>query len=323
MWCSLCNLILPVGIAIAIGLKVLLLMLQDFSPIELDENAISLIIFLPFLVVLCAWIVPFVVWQIARRKHSFIDETAKNAFNFTLIITGIWLCFLLPAISFAVFLALDYLKIKSMIDYATDLFLAILILHVTAILYGSDLARKGKVHKYPFAFGRKILIICSTIVISIIGFLSPLIYLFNPLSNDDKQRLGQIKFDSSRWQNSSLDKSKQIDIRARMLGDLYRNFSFNGRTSDDAIEILGKPDLEEKANTRNSTQQTQNFCYHVNNRGMRDTIIEDYLTFQVDRSGKIIDSSITTRVYDAGMYPANKEYKDSVDRIPCGTAKNR
>jgi hypothetical protein len=86
-------------------------------------------------------------------------------------------------------------------------------------------------------------------------------------------------------------------------------------------KVLGKPDLEENNDTRNSAKENRNFCYWILNRGIFDYVTEDYLTFKVDKSGKIIDYFVTTRRYDAGQYAVSKEYKDSQDRILCGKAE--
>jgi hypothetical protein len=101
MWCSLANLILPLSVADAIALKGYLLMRQDTETVVLNDFTLVL---LPFYCILLAWIFPLIVWNIARRKHPFIDESAENGFKFTFVISGLWLCGILPLTCLLIFI---------------------------------------------------------------------------------------------------------------------------------------------------------------------------------------------------------------------------
>ncbi len=322
MWCVLSSLILPVGVAIALGIKGCFLMLQDYHPIVLDRSSILAIALAPYCVVLISWLFPFFVLMNNQNKHSFVLESTENAFGFTLIVIGVWIGLIFPVTSIAIFIILDRMKIHSGFDYSFYIFAAIIIFHAFAIGYGGYLAAQGKIYKYPLVFIKAVLRPISIVIISIYTVVSPLIYSASSLAPDifgeDVQRLGQIPFDANKWQISSSPSRSEPAIRAKMLRDISRNFKFKGQTSEEVTKVLGKPDSQEKSDSRNSKKENQKICYWLRSRGMMDAVIDDYLTFTMDKNGEILDYFMTTRSYDAGAYFASKEYKDSVDRLPCG-----
>ena len=139
MLCSLANLIMPVSLGL--------------------DGTFSL-----FMAFLISPILAILIWVTNREKHPFIDESAKNALNFTLsielyivivtlsivVMTMTWLAkyFAYPP-SLDSFLDFDFTPIG--IGAIVSLVIpALCLMHFLAIVYGSVCVIKGKIYKYPF-----------------------------------------------------------------------------------------------------------------------------------------------------------------------------
>jgi uncharacterized protein len=142
MWCSLANLIMPASLV-------------------LDGTFSLLMAFLisPILAIL--------IWITNRKKHPFIDKSAKQALNFTLSID---LC--LAIVTFCLMRSIswwtelyyslspeDFIANSSANGDALfttvsslNLFVQILIvIHVCSIVFGSIQAARGNIYKYPLS----------------------------------------------------------------------------------------------------------------------------------------------------------------------------
>ena len=131
--CVLTNLIFPFSIFIS-----------TLSLINIYIN--SLYIF--FALTLFSWILPLIVWLIYKKRHPFIDNSAREALNFTmscclylLLMVSIWLgsCFAksIPAI------------LEGILIVSVPIAPAIFVIHSYTIIFGIVQAASGNVYKYP------------------------------------------------------------------------------------------------------------------------------------------------------------------------------
>ena len=142
MWCSLANLIMPVSLVLDGTFS--LLMAFFISPI---------------LVML--------IWITNRKKHPFIDESARKALNFTLSIN---LC--LAIVTFSLirsfawwtetyyslspedFIANSSSNGDSLLTTVSSLNLLthiLILIHICSIVFGSIQAARGNIYKYPLS----------------------------------------------------------------------------------------------------------------------------------------------------------------------------
>jgi uncharacterized Tic20 family protein len=277
MWSSFSNLIMPISVAISIGLKGLLLLIQDSCPLILNQKTISLVVFLPIICVLLSWIFPFIVLRTNQHKHPFIEETAKNSFFFTLTIS-LCISLLLPVISLPIALSISSKSLN--VDFIIYLFIALLIFHFFAIVIGSLRAAKGKIYKYPFAFNRTIASIFSVIMIFVYICLSPLLIYFKG-NDSDVQRLGQIPFNSTKWQDESSAKWDS-PIREKMLGNLFRNYHFEGKSREEVLTILGKPQEPGGLGKKYQEDKDRDLVYRLSTFAELDVAETRYLVFKLN-----------------------------------------
>jgi uncharacterized protein len=139
MWCTVSNLTLPIG------------MWAD-SP------------FSPLLVLFISSALVLLIWVTNREKHPFIDESAKQALNFTLSIDLYIVIVTLSIVLITMTWVAKYLanpaSLYSFPDFALTTFgvgaiaslliPALCLIHFLAIVYGSVRVIKGNIYKYPF-----------------------------------------------------------------------------------------------------------------------------------------------------------------------------
>lgn len=108
IWCSLVNLIVPVCEVFAFGMIFMgsmgLFFGLNFGRLLESPGWLLLIILL-----LISWLVPWKFWQLGKKKHCFIDETAKRTLNFTLS------CYLYLAIVYIVWLKTYFLGAENIV----------------------------------------------------------------------------------------------------------------------------------------------------------------------------------------------------------------
>jgi uncharacterized Tic20 family protein len=139
MWCTVSNLMLPIGMWVD-------------SP------------FSSFLVLFISSALVLLIWVTNREKHPFIDESAKQALNFTLsfalyiIIVTLAIVGLMMAWISKYLSNVDYLHSFPEFDFTfigvgaiVSLIIPLLcLIHFIAIVYGTTRVIKGNVYKYPF-----------------------------------------------------------------------------------------------------------------------------------------------------------------------------
>ena len=114
-----------------------------------------------------SWILPWKFWHINRHAHPFIDESAKNALNFTLSIS-LYLTIFVPILFYSYGISIGAalkkldsdravpksieLDIASIVSqYGSYFVFALLIFHFLTIVFGSVRVAKGNIYRYPLA----------------------------------------------------------------------------------------------------------------------------------------------------------------------------
>jgi uncharacterized protein len=142
MLCNLANLIVPVSLGLDGTFS--LLMAFFISPI-----------------------LAILIWVTNRKKHPFIDKSAKQALNFTLSIdlylaiaafcmmrSTLWWTEIYYSLSPEDFMANSSANHNSLLTTVSSLSLFIqilIVIHVCSIVFGSIQAARGNIYKYPLS----------------------------------------------------------------------------------------------------------------------------------------------------------------------------
>ena len=144
MWCHLFNLL---WLFIVIGGICLLSLVPGSDNNERMNLTIVTILILPPMSLLGSTMLSLLVWIINRRRHPFIEESGKEAINFSLSID--LYIFTIGAISLASCGLYSFGAVFSSLGIIALLIPVLLLFQSCVVLVGGIDALKGLIYRYP------------------------------------------------------------------------------------------------------------------------------------------------------------------------------
>lgn len=144
MWCHLFNLL---WLFIVIGGICLLPLVPGSDNNERMNLTLATILILPPVSLLGSRILSLIVWIINRRRHPFIEESGKEAINFSLSID--LYVFVIGAISLASCGLYSFGAIFGSLGIIALIISVLLLFHSCLVLVGGIDAWKGLIYRYP------------------------------------------------------------------------------------------------------------------------------------------------------------------------------